>query len=321
LDELTEMFLRRMHKLHQYGEEALEEYRRHHQDRTDALISLLYDVRQIVMQESPQEDRLAAIVRLFRPAPTTILERCEEHRAHAGNNYYAFLPAYYRSHRAVFFHFLESVTLKSSSQDRMVEEAIAFLLTQRTAKGPWLENTNQLTLSWVSDKWGPLVTGRTRRAPKVSKVDKRYFELCLFSQIWLELKSGDLYVDGSDTFSDYRTQLISQEEYDQGVEEYGEHVGLPVEGKTFVTTLRVWLEELARATDASFPENAYARMEEGEIVLRKLERKVLPDGFHALQTALRERLPEINIVDVLSETDHWMHWTRHSGPCQDLNPN
>src|SRR5262249_3474036 len=156
----------------------------------------------------------------------------------------AFLPAYYRSHRAVFFQFLESVTLKSSSQDRTVEEAIAFLLTQRTAKGPWLENTHHLTLSWVPDKWWPLVTGRTRRAPKGSRVDKRYFELCLFSQTWVELKSGDLYVDGSDTFSDYRTQLVSPEEYDQGVEEYAEQVGLPLDGKTFVNRLREWLEEL-----------------------------------------------------------------------------
>ena len=42
LDELTEMFLRRMHKLHQYGEEALAEYRRQHQEQTDTLINLLY---------------------------------------------------------------------------------------------------------------------------------------------------------------------------------------------------------------------------------------------------------------------------------------
>jgi hypothetical protein len=266
LDELTEMFLRRMHRLHQYGEEALEDYRRHHQDQTDALITLLYDVTRIVMQEGTQEDRLAAIVRLFRPDPTVILERCEEHRAHAGNNYYPFLPAYYRSHRAVFFHFLESLKLRSTSQDRTVEEAITFLLTHRTTKGPWLENVTPLALSWVPDKWWPLVTGRTRRAPKVSKVDKRYFELCLFSQIWLELKSGDLYVEGSDTFSDYRTQLVSQDEYEQGVEEYGEQVGLPIEGKAFVHTLREWLETTATATDASFPENEAARMEDGEIV-------------------------------------------------------
>ena len=47
LDELTEMFLRQMHKLHVQGEEALETYRKQHLERTDALIALLHDIGHI----------------------------------------------------------------------------------------------------------------------------------------------------------------------------------------------------------------------------------------------------------------------------------
>ena len=36
----------------------------------------------------------------------------------------------------------------------------------------------------------------------------RYFELCVFSNVMLELKSGDLCVPGSDRFSDYRKELV-----------------------------------------------------------------------------------------------------------------
>jgi TnpA family transposase len=320
LDELTEMFLRRMHKLHQAGEEALEEYRKQHQGQMDQLIQLLYDITQVVMQEHAPDSGWAAVGKLFAPDPATILAQCAAHRAYAGNNYFAFLPAYYRSHRSVFFHFLESVPLKSSSQDRSVEEAIAFVLTHRQSKGPWLENTNPLSVAWIPDKWWSLVTGRTRRAASVPKVDKRYFELCLFSQIWLELKSGDLYVEGSDAFSDYRAQLVSPEEYAQGVEEYGEQVGLPVEGKTFGASLRAWLENLATTTDASFPANTAARLEDGKMILSKLQRKPLPADFPRVQALLRERLPEQNILDILHETDHWLHWTRHFGPLSGFEP-
>ena len=132
LDELAEMFLRRMHKLHQRGEEALAEYRRQHQDHTDALIALLYDVAVVVLKDGPLGERLAAIEALFDPDPKAILERCEEHVAHAGSNYYPFLPPFYHSHRAAFFHFLDRVSLHSSSQDTAVEEAIAFLRAHRT---------------------------------------------------------------------------------------------------------------------------------------------------------------------------------------------
>lgn len=167
LDELTEMFLRRMHTLHHVGEEALATYRRQHQEQTDTLINLLYDVTQIVIQEHTPEKGWAAIVQRLRPEPATIVAQCEAHRIYTGNNYFPFLLPSYRSHRALFFHFVESVTLKSSTHDRSVETAIAFALTQRTTKGAWVETMPELLVSWIPEKWWRLVTGHVRRGAAV----------------------------------------------------------------------------------------------------------------------------------------------------------
>jgi hypothetical protein len=195
-----------------------------------------------------------------------------------------------------------------------VEEAIAILRAHQETKDPTLTDISHLMLTWIPDKWWPLVTGRTRRTARVSKVDRRYFEVCLFSQIWMELKSGDLAVAGSETFRDYREQLVTLAAYERDVAEYAEQVGLPVDGKAFVAQLRSWLETLATTTDTAFPHNEYARIENDEIVLRKLSRRPLPDGVHPLERALLERMPQIHLLDILSETDHWLQWTRHFGP-------
>lgn len=64
----------------------------------------------------------------------------------------------------------------------------------------------------------------------VVRIDRRYFELCVFSNVMLELKSGDLCVPGRDQFSDYRKQLVSKDEFGRGVALYGEEAGIPVEG-------------------------------------------------------------------------------------------
>jgi hypothetical protein len=144
--------------------------------------------------------------------------------------------------------------------------------------------------------------------------DRRYFELCRFSQIWTEVKSGALALEGSAAFSDYRDQLVSPEEYDQGVAEYADQVGLPVQGKAFVASLREWLERVATQTDTSFPANEEVRMEQGESILRQLPRPSLPEGFRVMERPLRERMPERTIVDLLAETDPWRHWPRHLRP-------
>jgi hypothetical protein len=41
LDDLAEMFIRCMHKLHQQAKDALEVYRHEHQEQTDTLIAIL----------------------------------------------------------------------------------------------------------------------------------------------------------------------------------------------------------------------------------------------------------------------------------------
>jgi hypothetical protein len=50
----------------------------------------------------------------------------------------------------------------------------------------------------------------------------------------LELKSGDLCVPGSDQFSDYRKELVSEDEFERGVALYGEQAGIPEEGPPFI---------------------------------------------------------------------------------------
>jgi hypothetical protein len=60
-------------------------------------------------------------------------------------------------------------------------------------------------------------------------VDRRYFELCVFSNVMLELKSGDLCIPGSDQLSDYRKELASEDEFERGTALYGEEVGIPLD--------------------------------------------------------------------------------------------
>jgi hypothetical protein len=103
-------------------------------------------------------------------------------------------------------------------------------------------------------------------------VDRRHFEVCLFSQIVAELKAGDLCIEGSDQFTDYRSQLVPWTEYERTVAGYGEQVGLPVEGRAFVAHLQDDLARIAAETDTGFPNNEFLRIEDGQPVLGRLPR-------------------------------------------------
>lgn len=326
-DDVAEMFLRRMQKMHRKAKEALILYRSEHAETADLLIALLKDTVIAYKKEGTIQERFDAMETVIGTDPDNVMEKCEAHGVYAGNNFFPFLPKFYRSQRSALFSFIESVKLLSTSQDTSVEQAINFLLEHKSSRSDWIEVVQikrerhlhaeisaLVDLSWVTEKWWKLVTGNTATGQMPIKVDRRYFELCLFSQIMLELKSADLGIPDSGQFSDYRRQLISLEEYNRTVDEYGNVVGLPIEAKAFVKQLREHLEIVAESTDNSFPKNEFLRIEKGQPVLSRLERKAEPIGLKAADKLIKERTPGVNILDVIADTQYWLNWTEPFGP-------
>ena len=84
--------------------------------------------------------------------------------------------------------------------------------------------------------------------------------------------------------------------------------------KIFVDTLRKKLEQVARKADQGFPQNEYLRIEGGEAILKRLQRKPEPAGLRAFERQLKERMAPAGILDVLADTESWLNWTRHFGP-------
>lgn len=107
----------------------------------------------------------------------------------------------YRQQRSPLFQCLDVLPLRSSSQDRSILIALAWLQGFRNAHREYLLLTENdlanLPLDWPPEKWGRAMFphGRDSRM-----LHRRFFELGVLSQIMRELNSGDLYVEGSDRF-------------------------------------------------------------------------------------------------------------------------
>ena len=78
--------------------------------------------------------------------------------------------------------------------------------------------------------------------------------------------------------------------------------------------LQTQLTEAIRTTDAAFPTNTSLTITDGEPVLRRLEKLPEPEGLALTDRLLSERLPACNIVDILTDTEHWLNWTAAFGP-------
>jgi TnpA family transposase len=319
LDDLASMFIRRMQKIHVRAKEALDKYREEYQARTDKLITTLRDVVVAYSSKGEVSQRFNEIEKTIGENPEQLQEECEAHMAYAGNNYYPFLWRFYRSHRAILFQILKQVQLRSTTQDKSIEASIQFLIDHQGSRSDWLDvvkiEENQavqlLDLDWIPNKWWQLITNQKNKKSYPDSINRRYFEMCVFSQVMWELKSGDLYVEDSDAFADYRTQQIEWAEYEANIDDFGKLVDLPVRPKAFVTHVKNWLLDITQKTDQSFPNNHSVRLEQGRPVITRAKKKVDSIKLAQIESLIAERIKPVNLLDILTDTELWLNWTQY----------
>ena len=182
--------------------------------------------------------------------------------------------------------------------------ALAWLRGFRNAHREHLPLTNNdlanLPLDWMPEKWERAVFPRGRDG---GMLHRRFFELCVFHQIMRELNSGDLYVKGSDRFDDFRVHQVSAEEFQRELFRYCEIVGLPVDGKTFAKELRQRLGAALDDVDANFPENDSIEFGEQGLIIHKPGKEPEPPNKALIDQAITASMPQISILDVLTETE------------------
>jgi TnpA family transposase len=200
--------------------------------------------------------------------------------------------------------------LHSTTQDQSTLEALALIMGHRRSRKQTLDAVNAngepIDLSWIPEKWLKLVTGKTIRNRNSTEVQRSYFELCLFTTLAQELKSGDVVIMGSDKFGDFRDQLVSWEEYNEQIAEYGELAGITTDPKALIAELKRWLQSSAKDTDKKFPGNDQVRVENGELVIQRVKRKPIPAALERINQALDDRLAETSILDVLIDMEKWL---------------
>jgi TnpA family transposase len=318
-DDVTDMYIRLVQRMHSRARDALNQYRIDKAAETDALVATLHNVSLAYKTEGNEADRLSAIGAVIEDKLDSIIERCEKHTLLAGSNYLPLLPKFYKSQRAVLLSFLENVDLVSTSQDQSLIDAVRFVLNHKSSRADWLTVPTDIDLSFVSDKWMPLLTGQKRPNSLFDKVHRRNFELCIFTQVMNELKSGDLCIPLSDKYRDYRDQLISWTEYEEGIALFAEQAGIDSDPKRFVEGLQKQLKQAAATADQGFPSNEYLSIDSGEPVLKRLAATPAPLGLESLETTLKQYMRENDVLNILWETDQWLNWTKHFGPISGLD--
>jgi hypothetical protein len=162
-----------------------------------------------------------------------LLANCEAIAAYTGDNYLPLMWRFYRSHRSTLFRLARTLRLISTTQDTSVD-ALDLVLANEDRTSDLLPLN--VDLNFASEQWKRTILVRT---PKGTLLARRHFEVCVFAALAATLKSGDVAVDGSDAYADYRQQLLPWAECESQVVEYCDQVGLATPPRNSCTSSKV----------------------------------------------------------------------------------
>ncbi|TDC50519.1 DUF4158 domain-containing protein [Actinomadura sp. KC345] len=253
--------------------------------------------------------------------------------AHHGNNYFPLLDRHYRSHRSALFTLASSIELEATTAERSVLEAVEFLRALRGAKAAFVPE--EITVErpgpagdrvkvrlridvdvFASGQWRKILRDKNRPGMLV----RRHLEVCVFSYLAAELRSGDIAVAGSDSYANLHDQLMSWEECRPLVPAFCAQAGIPAEPGALTAHYRDKLAATAAAVDTGYPGNTDLLLEGGRPVLRRRKGSERRPAALALEAAIHGRLPQRALLDILTRTAYLLGWHRHFGPASGSDP-
>jgi TnpA family transposase len=347
-DEVVTMFCKRMAALHKKGRERLEEIRAANRAETERLISVFGDVvaaaREATALADPDpgtgepgqriegvEERTGRLV-LQTLADAggidALASAAEAVSACHGNNYLPLLERFYRSHRPALFTLVDAIELEATSADRSVLDAVEFIRANRDRRSDWISQTTQVEVdgqhstvsidvdAFASDVWRKVL--RDRQRPQM--LARRHLEVCVFSYLAAELRSGDIAVTGSDSYANLHAQLMTWDECQPLAADFCAQAGIPIDAAKLVAHYRYELTRTATTVDTGYPANTDLVLDGERPVLKRRKGADRRPSAMTLEAAIHQRLPERSLLDVLTRTAYLTGWHRHFGPASGSDP-
>jgi TnpA family transposase len=312
-DALAIMYCRTMAKMHKKADEKHKLLREQQEGKTKHLLTAFHDVLVVCKEEiSPEVIGNNILTTMSNHGGIEMLQNeCEEVVAYHSDNYLPLLWKYFIPKRTTLLKLMNILNLQTASQNQSLMKALKTVLKNANTRVEYFED-DQIDVSFAPEKWQKLILKDGKQSNLISR---RYLEMAVFSCLSNELRSGDIFIEGAETYADYRKELLDFESCNPLLNEYCNEVDIPNNAKDFVKTLRDNFIRTANRVDTQFPDLTELIIDKnGNPMLKKRSPRQRSQQAIWLSQEIRNRMPERNLLDILCNSHHYTGWAHEFGP-------
>ena len=172
--------------------------------------------------------------------------------------------------------------------------------------------------AFVRPRWEPHVFAED------GTIDRAGYEACVLSELKDGLRSGDVYVGGSNKHRDFEDYLLPRDRWEGMLSSGDVPVAVNPDFDAYLAERDELLHEELSKVARLLPKGELpgVRSEGGELKVSR-PKKDEPDGLEAFRRRLYSFLPRVRLTDLLVEVDSWCGFSGHltdlrtGRPCKD----
>ena len=332
LDELVELFDQLLYNISSRADRELAEIRQEIALLADDKIRLLQGLVKILIDPTVADENLRTVIYEFLPENKlqATFGECERLNEPLDDNFFKLIGNRYAYLRKFIPTFLNALPIDGNAETAGLREAVVIL--RDLDESGRRRIPDDAPIDFVDAKWWKFVFDEKDR------LIKKYYELCVLFEMRAKLRSGDLWVIGSRRYARLDSYLIPSDEWSEMRPAICDLLDLPADGERRLKLRQAELQELYQQFDGFFdelvktykrkllkPEVAPAnynpaehldrkidiRMENGKLIVTRLPGEEISASSEALKKEISDRLPEIELTDLLIEVDGWTNFSRH----------
>jgi hypothetical protein len=143
-------------------------------------------------------------------------------------------------------------------------------------------------------------------------IDRRFYELCVLSELKNALRSGDLWIPGSRQFKDFEAYLIPAAQFQAQLVQRELGLAVETECEAYIQERLLGLERALQRVEGLAARNELpeASFRDNRLKLAPLSTTV-PEEAEQLMRRAYTLIPHVKITDLLLEVDQWTGFTQH----------
>lgn len=197
--------------------------------------------------------------------------------------------------------FLKELELRSAPVAEDILKAVAILIDLYEGKIKRLPE--KLPSGFIRKRWEELVFTE-------NGTDRKFYELCIFSELKNHLRSGDLWVQGSRQYKDFEDYLIPADRFTEMRDQNQVPLDVALNVEKFLSERMELLSNKIQIVCKLIESNELpdSSIIKDRIKIKPLENTV-PEEAEVLGKKIYGLLPLIKITDLLKEVDQWTGFT------------